>query len=586
MTVRPMPALHVLARLTGFLRPFTGWVALSVLLSAGTTAASIGLLGTSAYVIAMAALHPSIAVLQVAIVGVRFFGIARGLLRYGERLVSHSVNFRLLAGLRVWFYRALEPLAPARLMDYRGGDLLSRAVSDIETLENFYVRAAAPPLAALLVTLGMALFTGQFHPRLGLILAGGLLMGGLAVPLLAYWLGRRPAAQIVAARTALETDMIDSIQGMAELLAYGRAGKRLEQLRALDRQAGRAQMRAAWVGAASTALGQLAANLTLLAVLLAAIPLVSGGQLDGVLLAVVSMLVLASFEAVQPLPQAGQQLQLSVAAGRRLFTLAEVAPAVADPPAPLPTPAGAGLRVRGLTFRYAPDLPPALCDLDLNLTPGRRVALVGASGAGKTTMANLLLRFWDVPPGSITLDGQDIRAYAAEDVRAHMAVISQTTYLFTATLAQNLRLARPSASDADLLAALSAAELDGWFASLPNGLDEWLGEHGARMSGGERHRLAVARAVLQDAPLVILDEPAAHLDASTAARLVQSLERALTGKTWLLVTHQLDGLVERMDEIVVLEAGRVVERGAHAALLSQDGPYAAMHRLQHTRLTD
>jgi len=586
VTAQPMPAPRVLARLAGFLRPFVAWVALSVLLSAGTTAASIGLLGTSAYVIATAALHPSIAVLQVAIVGVRFFGIARGLLRYAERLVSHSVNFRLLAGLRVWFYRALEPLAPARLMDYRGGDLLSRAVSDIETLENFYVRAAAPPLAALLVTAGMGLFTGQFHPRLGLILAGGLLAGGVAVPLLAYWLGRRPAVRIIAARAALETHIVDAIQGMADLLAYGRAGERLEHMRALDRDAGRAQMRAAWVAAAGTALGQLTANLTLLAVLLVAIPLVAGGELDGVLLAVVSMLVLASFEAVQPLPQAGQQLQLSVAAGRRLFALAEATPAVADPPAPLSAPTGAGLRVRGLTFQYAPDLPPALCDLDLDLPPGRRVALVGVSGAGKTTLANLLLRFWDVPPGVIELNGKDIRAYATEDVRARMAVISQSTYIFTATLAQNLRLARPSATDAELLFALRAAGLDDWFATLPAGLDEWLGERGARMSGGERQRLSVARAVLLDAPLVILDEPAAHLDASTAARLGRSLEQALAGKTWLLVTHQLDGLVERRDEIIVLEAGRVVQRDAHHALLSQNGPYAAMHRLQHTRLAD
>jgi ATP-binding cassette subfamily C protein CydC len=585
--VKPtLPARAVLLRLAGFLRPFTGWVALSVLLSAGTTAAGIGLLGTSAYVIATAALHPSIAVLQVAIVGVRFFGILRGLLRYGERLVAHAVNFRLLAGLRVWFAQALEPLAPARLVDTRGGDLLSRAVSDIDTLESFYVRAAAPPLAALLVTLGMAAFTGQYAARLGAILAGGMLLGGLGVPLLAYRLGRRSAQEAVTARAALQTSILDSIQGLAEVLAYGQGAQRLERARGLGQQAGRAQMRSAWVSGLGSALGQLSANLTLLAVLLVAIPLVSAGALDGVLLAVISLLVLASFEAVLPLPQAGQQLQLSVAAGRRLFALADASPAVVDPPQPRPAPEAMDVRIRGLTFRYAPDLPPALDCLDVDLPPGRRVALVGASGAGKTTLANLLLRFWDVPAGSVLLNGADLRGYAGADVRARMAVISQSTYLFSATVAQNLRLAKADAGTEELLDALRRAGLEDWLASLPQGLDTWVGEHGTRLSGGERQRLAAARVILRDARLVILDEPTANLDALTARRLMLSLEGALAGKSWLWITHQLGGVVERMDEILVLDCGRVVERGTHARLVARGGLYAAMLRMQNSRLRE
>ncbi len=576
-----LPAGRVLARLAGFLRPFAAWVLLSVLFSAATTAAGIGLLGTSAYVIATAALHPSIAVLQVAIVGVRFFGILRGLLRYGERLVSHEVNFRLLARLRGWFYQALEPLSPARLFDQRGGDLLSRVVGDIEALENFYVRAVAPPLAALLVTVGMGLFTGQYGAQLSAVLMGGLLLGGLGVPLLSYRLGRRPAQEWIAARAGLQTVLVDSIQGLADLLAYGQAAHSQEKMQVFSRRAAGAQMRAAWVSGLSSALGQLCANLTLLAVLVVAIPLVSAGSLDGVSLAVVSLLTLASFEAVLPLPQAAQQMQSSIAAGRRLFALADCAPEVTDPVDPLPAPRGAGLSIRGLTFRYAPDLPPALADLSLELPVGRRVALVGASGAGKTTLSNLLLRFWDAPPGAIFFDGADIRCYRAADVRARVAGVAQSTYLFTATLAQNLRLARSDASEAEMRSALRAVGLDNWLDQLPHGLDTWLGEGGARMSGGERQRLAAARAVLQeDAALVILDEPTAHLDAASAARLMDGLESALAGKSWLLITHQLDGALERMDEILVLDGGRVVERGTHTGLLERGGLYSAMHHLQ------
>ncbi len=583
---RALTARVVIARLAGFLRPFAAWVALSVLLSAGTTAAGIGLLGTSAYVIAGAALHPSISVLQVAIVGVRFFGIARGLLRYGERLAAHAVNFRLLARLRAWLYRAVEPLAPARLVDYRGGDLLARAVGDIESLENFYVRAAAPPLAALLVTVGMALFTGRYDARLGYVLAGGMLLGGLGVPLLASALGRRPAQALTAARAELQAGIVDDVQGLAELLAYGAAPARLDALRALDAAAARAQVRAAWVGGLGSALEQLTQNLTLLAALLVAIPLVAGGQLDGVLLAVISLLVLSSFEAVLPLPAAAQQLQSSIAAGRRIFALADASPAVMDEPAPLSLPKRMDITIRGLTFRYAPNLPPALEDIDLDLPPGKRVALVGASGSGKTTLARLLLRFWDCPPGTMFWDGVDMRALPAAEIRARMAVVAQDTYLFRATVAQNLRLARPGASEADLRRALAAAGLDGWLAGQPDGLDTWLGEHDAPLSGGERQRLSLARAVLRDAGLVILDEPAAHLDPATAARVMELLEQALAGRAWLLITHELSGVTERVDEIVVLEGGRAIERGAHAELLASGGRYAQLWRVQNARLKD
>lgn len=570
-------------RLLGFVRPFLGGVALSVLTGTATIASSIGLLGTSAYLISRAALQPSIAYLQVAIVGVRFFGIARGVFRYLERLSSHSVIFNLLSRLRVWFYRALEPLAPARLMRYHSGDLLQRAVGDIEVLENFYVRVIAPPLEALLITMGTAWLMGSWDFRLAGVLAGGLLLGGIGVPLISYHLGRGPGRQLVEARAGLSARYVESLQGLADLLAYGQETAVRRRLGDLERQLSGGQMRLAWSGGVGNALSQLVANLTLLAVLLVAIPLVSAGQLDGVLLAVISLVTLASFESVTPLPQAAQMLEASLNSARRLFELVDAAPAVPEPGAALPAPQIGEIVVCDLTFCYEDSLPPALQQVALTLKPGRKVALVGPSGAGKSTLLALLMRFWDAPAGTLLLDGQDIRGYRSAETRRLFALVSQSTYLFTATLRQNLLLARPGASEPELERALALAGLYDWAAQLPSGLDTWLGERGQQMSGGERQRLALARALLQDAPVVLLDEPTAHLDTITERQVTETLHAVLRDRTVLWATHRLTGM-EWMDEIVVLDGGCVVERGTHARLMRQDGLYARLWRIQNRDL--
>src|SRR5512133_565583 len=297
-TQRP---IHPLWLLLSFLRPFAGQVALSVLLGVAAIASSIGLLGTSAYLIAYAALHPSVAVLQVAIVGVRFFGISRAVFRYLERLGAHSVNFSLLARLRVWFYSLLEPLAPARLQTLHSADLLGRVTTDIETLENFYVRAVAPPLVALIITLGVSAFVGQYDSHLGLLLAGALLLSGVGLPLLVHLLARRPGRAMVDRRAALNALVLDSLQGMPDLLAFGRGADQLARISAASQALHREQARLARIGALGNALGVLVTGLTLWGLLMLAIPLVRAplsGGLDGISLAVLALVTLASFEAV------------------------------------------------------------------------------------------------------------------------------------------------------------------------------------------------------------------------------------------------------------------------------------------------
>jgi ATP-binding cassette, subfamily C, bacterial CydC len=575
--------VKTLARLLAFLGPFARWTALSVLLGVLTVLSGMGLLGTSAYLIASAALHPSVAALEVAIVGVRFFGITRAVFRYLERLVSHSVNFRLLAGLRTWFYNRIEPLAPARLQSFRGADLLARAIADIETLENFYVRAVAPPLVALVVTLFAGWFVGRYDPRLALVLVFALLAAGAGLPLLVYLLNREPGRAIIERRAALNTHLLDLIQGMPDILVYGQGEAQLQRIREAGQALGHAQKRSNQVGALADALALLLSGLALWGVLVLAIPDV-GVKIDGVTLAVLALVTLASFEATAPLTQAAQHLESSLHAARRLFVLADAAPEIHPPKEPLPAPVSIDLRIRGVDFVYGEDAP-ALNDFSLDLPPGRHVALVGPSGAGKTSLFNLLLRFWDYDRGEILLDGRDLRCYDPVDVRRCMAVIPQKPYLFAGTLRQNLLLARAAVDPGELEQVLQQSGLDELVSRLPEGLDTWLGERGVQISGGESQRIALARALLSGAPLLLLDEPTTGLDAASERQVMAAIRQVSAGRSLLLITHRLAGL-EEMDELIVLQDGRIAERGRPADLLSSGGIYAKMLEIQNQSLGD
>ncbi|RPJ49208.1 MAG: thiol reductant ABC exporter subunit CydC, partial [Chloroflexi bacterium] len=508
----------------------------------------------------------------------------RAVSRYLERLVSHSTNFRLLAGLRTWFYRRIEPLAPARLQDARSADLLSRAVADIDTLENFYVRAVAPPLVALITIAGACWFVGMYDPSLGWLLAAALLVSGVGLPALLHGLVKRPGRAVVDDRAALHADLLDAIQGMPDLLAFGRAEVQVEHIAAAGRALNHSQEQVGRAAAVVNGLGILVSGLALWGVLLLAIPLVNGpegGQISGVSLAVLALVTLASFEAVTPLTQAAQHLESSLQAARRLFALGDIPAEVQEPQEGRAVPLLDGplsLCIRGLTFAYPGRTDSALDGFDLDLPAGKHAALVGASGAGKTTLLNLLLRFWEYPAGSIAINGQDLRAIDPQDLRGRMAVISQTTYLFSGTLRENLLLAKPGASPAELECAIWQAQLAELIEQLPQGLDTWVGERGLQLSGGERQRVAIARALLRDAPLLLLDEPTANLDAVTEQRLLENLKQTSAGRSVIHITHRLAGL-EDMDEIIVMQAGRVAERGTHSDLLAQNGLYAQMWRI-------
>ncbi len=630
LTPPPLP------RLLAFLRPHAKWVALSVLLGFLTIASSIGLMGASAFIISAAALRPSIAELQTAIVGVRFFGLSRGLFRYLERLASHQTTFRLLARLRAWFYAQLEPLAPARLQQYRSGDLLARIVADIDSLENFYIRAVAPPLIAFLVAL-FAGFLLMAHARaLALALWIFLALGGILLPIWNFHLARRVAAETLIARAALKNALVDAIQGLPDLLAFGRGPDQLARIGQLRQRLANIEARHARLSGMNAALLNLIASLGTWAVLVLAIPLVAAGQIEAVYLAVITLVALASFEAITPLPGAAQYLAENLRAAERLFEMVDAEPEVKPPAAPQAVPEEKTLEVRGVTFGYegsvasrqslvasrklqttsykrqatssksqaaggkasashaarraslpTPHSPlPTTFTLHtthFTLSPGKRVAIVGPSGAGKSTLLNLLLRFWDFDQGTITLGGVDIRTLDPQALRGQLAVVSQHTHLFNASVRENLRIAHPADTDAEIEQAARGAQIHAFIAGLPEGYETVIGEQGLRLSGGERQRLAIARALLKDAPVLILDEPTAHLDALTEAAMLDSIDGLMAGRATLLAMHRLIGM-ETMDEILVLRDGRIAERGNHAQLLEKGGLYARMWEFQQQQI--
>jgi thiol reductant ABC exporter CydC subunit len=480
------------------------------------------------------------------------------------------------------------------LIDYHGGDLLSRAIGDIAQLENFYVRGLAPPLVAVVVSIVSALYLNAFGPGLAATLLVFFIASGLGVTLLAHWLGRSSGKELVEVRAAMNAGLVDTIQGMADLLALGFSTRQRKELSALGQRYGAAQMRMARLSGLQSALSLLLANLAMWVILVQSIALVADGRVHGIYLAVLVLAALSSFEALTPLPLAAQYLGSDLAAARRLFQIIDEQPAAREPAHPSPRPESCALEVQELRFRYpsvnhplADGLieTPALDGLSFSLRPGGRLAIVGPSGAGKTTLVNLLLRFWDYTDGAILLAGRGLRSYRQEDVQQLVSLVSQDTYLFNTTLRENLLIARPSSTDAELIQAIHQAQLYDFIRSLPEGLDTWIGEQGYRLSGGERQRLAISRALLKNAPLLILDEPTANLDALTERRLLEALYSLMDGRTTLVITHRLVGL-EAMDEILVLDRGRVVERGRHVDLFNADGLYRRMWELQYQVLRD
>ncbi|MFD7704767.1 thiol reductant ABC exporter subunit CydD [Streptomyces caelestis] len=568
----------VLARVRALSGARRGRITLALLLGALALGSAVGLMATSGWLISRASQQPPVLYLMVAVTATRAFGIGRAVFRYAERLVSHDAVLRMLADTRVAVYWRLERLAPAGLRDTRRGDLLSRLVSDVDALQDYWLRWLLPAGAAVAVSALSVGFTAWLLPEAGAVLAAGLLAAGAGVPLLTGAVARRAERRLAPARGALATRVTDLLTGTAELTVTGALPARTAEARRADGTLTRIASRAATATALGDGLTALISGLTVAAAALVGAQAVAADRLDGVALAVVVLTPLAAFEAVLGMPLAVQYRQRVRRSAERVYEVLDAPAPVREPEAPRQAPASPfPLVVKGLAARHPGQDRDALAGVDLTLERGRRIAVVGPSGSGKTTLAQVLLRFLDPGAGAYTLAGVDACALDGDDVRRLVGLCAQDAHLFNSSVRENLLLARKDATEDDLRDALRRARLLEWADGLPEGLDTLVGEHGARLSGGQRQRLALARALLADFPVLVLDEPAEHLDLPTADALTADLLAATEGRTTLLITHRLAGL-EAVDEVVVLDGGRVVQRGPYAELAAVGGPLRAMAR--------
>jgi thiol reductant ABC exporter CydC subunit len=521
--------------------------------AAGVAAAgaAIGLTATAAWLVSRAAERPPILYLMVAVTGVRAFGVSRGALRYAERLASHDAAFRVLSRLRGGAYARLERLAPAGLAEFRSGDLLTRLVDDIDGLADLWLRVLLPYFVAAIAAIGAVAMVAFLVPAAGLVLAATLLFVAFAVPVFTIGVARRGEGRIAGSRGELAAATLELLAGAPELLVAGATQARLADLAAVDRRLAEAEARTAAGSGLGALLSGLATGVAVWFGLVAGIAAVRSGAADGVMLAVVALTPIAVHEAVSGLIPASQHLPGLATMAQRLLDVTSRPDPVAEPAEPEALPAGPyGLRFRGLRACYSATAPDALTMPDMEIQPGDRLLVTGPSGSGKSTLAAVLVRFLEPSAGTVELVGRDrsadIRRLSGDEVRRVICLCAQDPHIFDTSVAENVRLARPGSTDAEVVTALTAAQLAGWIDSLPDGLSTMVGEHGAGLSGGQRQRLSLARALLAGAPVIVFDEPTEHLDDATAGALAADLLRATAGRTVVMITHrpELIGSVE------------------------------------------
>jgi ATP-binding cassette subfamily C protein CydCD len=562
----------ILGTLLGRTRGYRGRLTLTFVLGVARVTALIGVGVLSALAVRAVARDEPAGGLLVALL---VTAPLAGALHWMESWLAHDVAYRLLSDMRLDVFRKLDALAPAYLTRRRSGDLVGVATHDVELIEYFFAHTVTPALVAILVPAAVLATLGAFAPALALVLVPFLVYTAL-VPVLGRARIDRLGSRAREASGDLSAHVVDTVQGLGEILAYDRVGAWGDDLGVKARRF--LELRLPFLRDLSlqTALQETTTGLGGLAVIVVGAWLAEQGGLDPVALPLLTLLALSAFVPLWEVAQVGRQLADTLGAARRLYVVEREPVPVTDGPGVTLSARSSqevAVELAGVRFTYPGRRRPALDGVSLRLEAGRTMAIVGPSGAGKTTVASLLLRFWDPQAGVVRLFGHDLREYTLDDLRRRIALVAQDTYLFNDTLRANVRLAAPGASDAALAAAIDRAALGELVAGLPDGLETVVGERGAQLSGGQRQRVAIARAFLKDAPVLVLDEATSHLDALSEAAVRQAIERLARDRTTLVIAHRLS-TVRDADVIVVLDEGRVVEVGAHEALLDRRGLYA------------
>lgn len=547
---------------------------LGIVLAIITLLASIGLLTLSGWFLSASAVAGFAGIYSfnymLPAAGVRGAAITRTAGRYFERLVSHDATFRVLQHLRVHTFSKLLPLSPAGLARYRQGELLNRIVADVDTLDHLYLRVISPLVGAFVVIMVVTIGLSVLDVTLACTLGGVMLLTLFIMPPVFYRAGKTTGQNLTHLRGQYRQQLTSWLQGQAELTIFGASDRYRAQMETTELQWHEAQRRQSELTALSQALMLLIGAVAILLMLWMAAGGVGGNAQPGALIALFVFCALAAFEALAPVTGAFQHLGQVIASAMRITELTEQKPEVTFPTDVSDVPDRVTLTLRDVSFSYPEQAQKALDSLSLQVNPGEHIAILGRTGCGKSTLLQLLTRAWDPQQGELLLNGRPIAALNEATLRKAIGVVPQRVHLFSATLRDNLLLAAPDASDEQLADTLRRVGLEKLLDD--TGLNSWLGEGGRQLSGGELRRLAIARALLHDAPLMLLDEPTEGLDATTESQMLELLAEVMREKTLLMVTHRLRGLA-RFDQIIVMDNGQIIEQGNHADLLAQQGRY-------------
>ena len=556
------------------------WVAMALgsALALLATLAAVGLLSLSGWFLAATAF----AGLDIATakafnfflpsIGVRLFAMTRTVARYGERIICHDATFRILETLRTWCYLRIEPLSPARLEGRHSGDLLSRITTDIDTLDNLYLRVLSPTVVAAAATTLLVGFMACFHPLIAATSAGMLVIAGTGIPILAHTLARTDARRLNTQTARLRTALVDGIHGLAALLTCEAEPRYLERIERLHQELVHSQDKISSVTGLTSALTSFTAGTAVIVTLAIGVEATRAGRLSGPLLALLVLTVMAGFDAVAALPAAYQFLGRTRKAAARLLDVTHTQPAVTFPARSPACLSDGSVTFHAVHFQYADTDRPALIDISWTVPQASRVAVMGPTGAGKSTLLHLLARFEDPDRGIIRVGNRPLTDLAEADLRMSTCIIDQHAHIFNGTLRDNLAIANPQAGKDEMTRAMETVMLGSFLDDLPEGLDTWVGEAGRLLSGGQARRLAIARALLSDAPVWAFDEPTEGLDSQTAVAMMDRILECAAGRTVIMITHRSEAL-RKMDQVVLMREGKIVASGEPLTLYRQNALY-------------
>jgi len=575
-----MSHFAILVRLLRFMRPLNGVMVVSTVARTIKLLMQVALIAFAVAAVSRYVAAPELGTLWSIIAMLAMYAFLLGLFNYIETYTGHYVAFQLLAMLRNEFYDRMEPLAPAGTMALRSGDAVSRVINDCERVEPFYAHTIAPAISALVVPTLLLLFLAKvYHPLFAWTLLPFLLVMGIVVPLLTALIGREGSEEWRRFQGEVNAFLTDSLQGLRDTIAFGYGERRRQQAWELGEKLQAGQDHLARADSFQRAVTELVIGAAALAMLWVGWDLVQQGLIDPLAqLPVVVAVALTSFYATTGLNNVVNDYKVAIVSARRLFEMTDQEPAVTDLVSTSAKPADGSISFRNVSFGYSSD-SPVLRDISFEIPAGRHMAIVGTSGAGKSTIASLLLRFWDADQGEILIGGQPVKNFTLDGLRSLIAVVSQRNYIFNTTIGDNIRMGKLDATQAEIDQAARRARLKDWIDSLPQGYETPVGEMGSKISGGQRQRLAIARALLKDAPILILDEATSNLDVQTEREVNEAITELARGRTVLTIAHRLS-TVRNAAEIMVLEQGRIVEQGTDAELMRSNGVYARIFEMQ------